>query len=184
MALLIYTETDIPDKCLYLLSYPSQLVCRVAFAVDIELESQRVQADIGRMQQQLQLFDNHTDVPSAYAQKHAIDPNSPARLTQDGITPAPAPLRPFLFVGVLSVARNAGMPGCMVAVQGQACCCVSPSFCLSHLPAYLYRECQCESAGGRVCIHSNREVVFMLWVSPNVPLLIDDSCIYLGHTYT
>ena len=107
------TETDIPDKCLYMLSYPRHLVCRVAFAVDIDLETQRVQADIGRMQQQLQLFDNHTDVPSAYALKHAIDPESPTRPIQDGVTPAPATLRPFLFVGVLSVARNAGMPGRM-----------------------------------------------------------------------
>lgn len=96
-----------------MLKYPNHLVCRVAFAVDIEQETQRVQADIGRMQQQLQLFDNHTDVPSAYAQKHAIEPNSPARPIQDGVTPAPATLRPFLFVGVLSVARNAGIPGCM-----------------------------------------------------------------------
>ena len=86
------------------------LVCRLDFAYDIEMETRTIQAHIERMQQQLQMFDNHTNVPSAYAQKHAVDPNNPAQPIQDGAVPAPATLRPFLFVGVLSVARNAGMP--------------------------------------------------------------------------
>ena len=89
------------------------LVCRLGFAYDTEVEIHRVQADIRRMQQQLQMFDNHTIVPSAYAQKHAIDPNSPAHPIQDIVVPAPATLKPFLFVGVLSVARNAGVPECV-----------------------------------------------------------------------
>ena len=88
----------------------SDLVCRLDFVYDIKVETQTIQADIARMQQQLQMFDNHTNVPSAYAQKHAVDPNYPAYPTQNNIVPAPATLRPFLFVGVLSVAINAGMP--------------------------------------------------------------------------
>lgn len=86
------------------------LVCRLGFAYDIETETQRVQADIRQMQQQLQMFDNHTNVPSANAQKDAIDSNSPLRPITDGLVQAPATLRPFLFVGVLSVARNTGAP--------------------------------------------------------------------------
>lgn len=87
--------------------------CRFGFAHDVEVETQKVKADIHRMQQQLQLFDNHTDVTSAHVQKHAVDPNSPVHPVQDGSVPAPALLTPFLFVGVLSVAKNAGNPHSM-----------------------------------------------------------------------
>ena len=94
---------------------PTNLACRFGFAYDIEIETQKIQADIHRMQQQLQLFDYHTDATSAHVQKHAVDPNSPAQAVQvqDGSVPAPALLTPFLFVGVLSVAGNAGIPNNM-----------------------------------------------------------------------
>lgn len=89
-------------------------LCRVGFAYDIEMESQKIQADIDQMQRQLELFDNSSTVTSAYTQMHAVEADGLASLSArtdrnaDISAQAESELQPFLFVGVLSVAGNAG----------------------------------------------------------------------------
>ncbi|KAL0018949.1 hypothetical protein WJX77_003320 [Trebouxia sp. C0004] len=86
---------------------------RVGFAHDIDMEMHQVQADIDRMQTQLELFVNSSAVGSEYSQLHAIEAGHLAspRTTHTHHITAPQnqlALQPFLFVGVLSVAGNAG----------------------------------------------------------------------------
>ena len=88
--------------------------CRVGFAYDIEMEAQKIRADIDRMQRQLELFDNSSTVTSAYTQMHAIEADGFASMLANTDRSAgmsaqtESELQPFLFVGVLSVAGNAG----------------------------------------------------------------------------
>ena len=77
--------------------------CRFGFAYDIEDQIDQVQADIDCMQRQLQLFDKNELAASMHAEKHAVEATQP-----QGNVPRPALSTPFLFVGVLSVAGNAG----------------------------------------------------------------------------
>ncbi len=102
-------------------------MCRVNFAHDIEMEKLKLQTDIDRMQRQLEVFDNNTAVTSSYSQKHAVETDSFAgqvttRVQDSTPDRAPSLPRPFLFVGVLSVAANAGTTShdtCMASAHQQ-----------------------------------------------------------------
>jgi len=106
-------------------------ICRVGFAHDIDMEMQQIQADIDCMQTQLELFVNSSAVSSAYSQLHAIEAGhlASSRTTNTHHSTAlqtQLELQPFLFVGVLSVAGNAGdtqqhLPCSCIAA---ACLCV------------------------------------------------------------
>ena len=88
-------------------------ICRVGFAHDIDMEMQQIQADIDRMQTQLELFVNSSAVSSAYSQLHTSEAGhlvSPRTINTHHVTAPESQLelQPFLFIGVLSVAGNAG----------------------------------------------------------------------------
>ncbi len=77
------------------------------------MEMQQIQADIDRMQTQLELFANSSAVSSAHSQLHTSDAGhlvSPRTINTHHITAPQSQLelQPFLFIGVLSVAGNAG----------------------------------------------------------------------------
>ncbi len=88
-------------------------ICRVGFAHDIDMEMQQIQADIDRMQTQLELFANSSAVSSAHSQLQTSDVGqlvSPRTINTHHTTAPQSQLelQPFLFIGVLSVAGNAG----------------------------------------------------------------------------
>ena len=96
--------------CLSLTLCPS----RSGFAQDIAAQTKQAEAEVQRIQIQLELFDNNSAVTSAYSQKHAVQVNSlGAQLTTSRMLDSlpsqnMSKPTPFLFVGVLSVAANAG----------------------------------------------------------------------------
>lgn len=102
------------QKCVQMYNLHSILLCRSGFAYDIELETQQVQAEIHGLHRQLDLFGNSSAFTSAYTQKHAVEASSSnAQRTTSGVHDSEpkqdsSKLQPFLFVGVLSVAGNAG----------------------------------------------------------------------------
>ena len=106
-------------------------ICRVGFAHDIDMEMQQIQADIDRMQTQLELFANSSAISSSYSELHTSEAGhlvSPMTINTHHITAPQSQLelQPFLFIGVLSVAGNAGdtqqhLPCSCIAA---ACLCV------------------------------------------------------------
>lgn len=87
---------------------------RSGFVPSIKEETKALQADIDRMQTQLELFDRSSVPTSAYSQKHAIGMDSlgsqlaTARMLDSLPSQNMSKPSPFLFVGVLSVADNSG----------------------------------------------------------------------------
>ncbi len=93
---------------------------------------QQIQSDIDRMQTQLALFANSSAVSSAHSQLHTSDAGhlvSPTTMNTHHTTAPQSQLelQPFLFIGVLSVAGNAGdtqqhwLCSCIAA----ACLCIN-----------------------------------------------------------
>lgn len=109
-------------------------ICRVGFAHDIDIEMQQIQADIDRMQTQLGLFANSSAVSSAHSQLHTSNAGrlvSPRPINTHHITAPQSPieLQLFLFIGVLSVAGNAGE-----TQQHRPCFCIAAALCIyTHL---------------------------------------------------
>ena len=88
-------------------------ICRVGFAHDIDMEMQQIHADIDRMQTQLELFANSSAISSSYSELHTSEAGhlvSPMTINTHHITAPQSQLelQLFLFIGVLSVAGNAG----------------------------------------------------------------------------
>lgn len=109
-------------------------ICRVGFAHDLDMEMQQIQSEIDRMQSQLELFVNSSAVSSAYSRLHTSEAGhlvSPRTVNTHHI-PAPESrleLQPFLFIGVLSVAGNAGD-----TQQHRPCLCIAAALCIyAHL---------------------------------------------------
>ena len=99
---------------LYILYHTLLLSSRSGYAFDIASEIKNAQAEIQQIQTQLEAFDNSSTTTSVYSQKHAVQADSlgtqlaTARMLDSLPFQNMSKPSPFLFVGVLSVAGNAG----------------------------------------------------------------------------